>query len=275
MDGGSFQTTSLIAGFECGRLHWNGHDLLVSTDHLPQGAMAAHYDHARSEGAIGARDGLSWRHDIVARIRAVPEGFPVIWDLVHFDRPPRPAQHAIACALALPPGAWAIAVNEPSVGSRVSGMTRARAVETAKLMMRTVATLPQRPRFATCDPFHHLHPAVFAATDALVATGMVELVGINYYPHHAVEPLHRVIRAVSDRYGLPVMIAETGWHDGLPAAHRRFPHVHDRRGWLSHVHDEIDRSGVRVRGVCWYPWIDMPAWDDPAHGRWPCGWPGR
>ena len=275
MDGGTFHTTALIAGFECGRLHWNGHDLLHSTDHLPHTAMRAHYDHAMGEGAIAARDGLSWRHDIVARINAVPDGFPVIWDFCHFDRPPRPAQHAIACALALPDHAWAIAVNEPSVGKRVSGMTRSQAIQTARVMMRTVAGLPRRPRFATCDPMHHLHPSVFVATDALVATGLVEMVGINYYPHHAIEPLHRVIRTVADRYRLPVMITETGWHDGLPAAHRRFPHVHDRRGWLAHVHDEIDRSGVRVRGVCWYPWLDMPHWDDPAHGRWPCGWAGR
>ena len=27
----------LLAGFECGRLHWNGHDLLHSTGHLPDG----------------------------------------------------------------------------------------------------------------------------------------------------------------------------------------------------------------------------------------------
>ncbi|WP_313138285.1 hypothetical protein [Paracoccus jeotgali] len=27
----------LLAGFECGRLHWNGHDLLLTTQHLPGG----------------------------------------------------------------------------------------------------------------------------------------------------------------------------------------------------------------------------------------------
>lgn len=262
----------LLAGFECARLHWNGHDLLHSTDHLPTGSMAHHYRHGIAEGAVGARDGLSWRHDIVARVQAVPEGFPVLWDFVHFDLPPRPAQHAVACAMALPEGAWAIAVNEPSVGRRVSGMTRSRAVQTAKRMMTTAACLVRRPRFATCDPFHHLHPDVFRATDSLVATGLVEMVGVNYYPHHAVEPLHRVLRAVADRYRLPVMITETGWHDGLPGAHRRFPWIDGRRSWLEHVHAEIDRSGVPVAGVCWYPWLDMPAWDDPRHGRWPCGW---
>lgn len=265
----------VLAGFECGRLHWNGHDLLHSTNHLPQGDMAHHYRVARDEGMAGARDGLSWRHDIDARVGAVPEGLPVIWDFVHFDAPPSPVRHAIACCRALPPGAWAIAVNEPSIGRCVSGMTPRRATDMALRMMATAACLPDRPRFATCDPFHHLHPSVFAATDRLVAGGHVDMVGINYYPHHAVEPLHRVLRAVAERYRLPVMITETGWHDGLRAAHRRFPQVRGRWDWLAHVQAEIARSGVPVAGVCWYPWLDMPAWDDPHRGRWPCGWPGR
>ena len=265
----------IVAGFECGRLHWSGHDLLHSTDHLPQGGMAHHYATAIAQGARGARDGLSWRHDVVARVQAVPAGFPVIWDFCHFDLPPRPAAHAIACTVALPPGAWAIAVNEPSVGRRVSGITPARAVAAARKMMTSAAMLPNAPRFATCDPFHHLAPLVFRATDELVSTGLIGMVGVNYYPHHAVEPLHRVLRAVADRYRLPVMIAETGWHDGLRAAHRRFPHICDRWGWLDHVRAEIALSGVPVTGICWYPWLDMPDWDDPRRGSWPCGWPGR
>lgn len=268
-------TTPILAGFECSRLHWNGQDLLHSTNHLPHGAMPHHYRVAAEEGAAGARDGLSWRHDIVARIQAVPDGFPVIWDLVHFDAPPRPAQHAVACCSALPPDSWVIAVNEPSVGRRVSGMTPSRATQMALRMMTTASCLPNRPRFATCDPFHHLHPNVFKATDKLVGSGHVQMVGINYYPHHAIEPLHRVLRAVAERYHLPVMITETGWHDGLPEAHRRFPHVRDRWDWLAHVKAEIERSEVPVAGLCWYPWLDMPAWDNPHHGRWPCGWPGR
>ena len=196
----------LLAGFECGRLHWNAHDLLDSTGHLPDGRMQHHYAVAMEEGARGARDGLSWRHDVVARVQAVPPGFPVIWDFAHFDLPPRPAQQSVACALALPENSWAIAVNEPSVGRRVAGVTRARAVAVALRMMTTVAMLPYRPRFATCDPFHHLHPEVFRATDQLVASGLIEMIGVNYYPHHAIEPLHRVLHAVAERWRLPVMI---------------------------------------------------------------------
>ena len=63
----------IIAGFECGRLHWSGHDLLHSTGHLPDAGMAHHYATAIGQGAAGARDGLSWRHDVVARVQAVPD----------------------------------------------------------------------------------------------------------------------------------------------------------------------------------------------------------
>ena len=36
--------TALLAGFECGRLGWNGHDLLRTTRHMPEDRMPAHYD---------------------------------------------------------------------------------------------------------------------------------------------------------------------------------------------------------------------------------------
>ena len=56
----------IVAGFECGRLHWSGHDLLHSTDHLPQGGMAHHYATAIAQGARGGATGCrgamtSWR----------------------------------------------------------------------------------------------------------------------------------------------------------------------------------------------------------------------
>lgn len=85
------------------------------------------------------------------------------------------------------------------------------------------------------------------------------MVGVNFYPHYAQETLHRVLRAAADRYRLPVMITETSCHDGLPAAHRRFPHVRDRSDSPAHVWVEIARSEVPVAGLCWYPCLDMPA----------------
>lgn len=267
-------TVPLWAGFECGRLPWNGHDLLQTTGHLPGGGMERHYDQALQHGVSAARDGLVPGHDPAARLAAAG-AVPVVWDLMHFTRPENPWRHAEAAAAALEVSGRAVdrllAVNEPSVAG-VSGIHWADATALAVAMMHAAAGVCAAS-FVTCDPIHDLSDGTLAATDVLVGTGLITAVGVNYYPHHARESLADILRGVAGRYGLPVIVTETGWHDGLPEAHARFPHVGDRRGWPDHVRAEIARSGVLVEGLCWYPWLDMPAWDAPHTGeRWPCGW---
>lgn len=254
----------IFAGFECGYLHWNSHDLLHSTGHLPGGGMERHYTHAVRHGAAGARDGLSWRHDITARVRAVPDGFPVIWDMVHFDMPPDPEAHAAAVADALGPGGRCIAVNEPTQHGRFHGEGSIRYVETAIRMMRAAPGL----RYASCDPLHSLEPAEWWATDRLVESGLIETVGINYYPIHTRTPLRDIIREAKARYpGVPLGITETSWHVG----HDRLPVGDMRLQWLDHVQQECEAAGG-VDFVCWYPWLDMPCWDMSGE-VWPCGFP--
>ncbi len=71
--------TPILAGFRCGRLGWNGHDLLVTTGHVPEQRMRAHYEIVKRHGLVGARDGLPWRHDPMTRIRtAQAAGMDVI-----------------------------------------------------------------------------------------------------------------------------------------------------------------------------------------------------
>lgn len=57
------------------------------------------------------------------------------------------------------------------------------------------------------------------------------------------------------RYGRPIVVAETG-------------HVGEQRApWLASMADEVARAraaGVAVEGVCLYPVIDRPDWNDPA-----------
>ena len=173
----------------------------------------------------------------------------------------------------MPAGAWAIAVNQPSVGRRVAGVTRSRAVVAALKMMTTATMLPGPPRFATSDPFHHLHPEVFRAPDQLVASGRIEMVGVNYYPHRAVEPLHYVRRVLAERWKLPLMIPETGWHQALRARIAAFLLSVIAGTGLAHVRADVSRADVDVRGICWYPWLDMPDWQDPQRGRCPAAGP--
>lgn len=266
----------LWAGFECGHLGWCNQDLVVETRHTPFTDMAAHYRGAMRLGVRTARDGLPWRHDQVARVNAVPDGVRVIWDLCHFDPPPQREVHAIRCAKAIAARGpvHVVAVNEPSVWPLLCCRPRREAIAAAKRMMTAVGLMTEAPRFYTCDPIHRLDDNTFAATDALVATGWVGVVGINYYPHDATVPLVEVLRATHRRYGLPIAIMETSWHVGHPKARKRFPFIGDSQAnWLRHVHDEIAASGVPVEGVCWYPFLDQPVWGKPGTSRrWPCGY---
>jgi hypothetical protein len=98
----------------------------------------------------------------------------------------------------------------------------------------------------------------------------VDLVGVNYYPNNqwilngpTIErgsPLHRplrdMLREAWERSGKPLFVAETG-----AAGEARGP-------WLAHVGDEVRaarRAGVPVLGVCLYPILDYPGWDDDRH----------
>ena len=268
---------ALWAGFECGHLGWCNQDLLHDTRHTPDADMARHYLDAQARGVRIARDGLPWRHDPAARVAAVPPGVQVIWDLSHFDPPPSREGHAIACARVMPDGlAHILAVNEPSLWPLLCRRPKREAIAAAKRMM-TAFALVHEARFYTCDPFHNLHESTFAATDALVATGWIGCVGVNYYPHDATVPLVEVLRAVHRRYGLPLAITETSWHRGHRKANKRFPWIgDDQLSWLRHVQDEVAASDVPVEGICWYPWLDQPVWGRPGtRSRWPCGWPGE
>jgi hypothetical protein len=96
---------------------------------------------------------------------------------------------------------------------------------------------------------------------------LLDVIGLNYYMHnqwlHGGESIdidHPLCRPLSDllydthaRYGRPVMIAETGIEaDRRPA-------------WLAYVASEVARArvrGVPVEGLCLYPIVNHPGWDD-------------
>ena len=267
----------VLAGFECGRLGWNGHDLLATTRHLPGDRMAQHYGIARAHGVGSARDGLPWRHDPAPRLAAARKaGLRVVWDLNHFDLPDDAVAHARRVAEAADPAAplWLCPVNEPALYPRLCGMPHHAAVELALTLARVAKDHHPDVHILTTDPITGIGDRQFAATDALVAAGLVDVVGVNYYPHTARTALRKVLGKAARRYGLPVMVAETSWHDGHPGHHGRHPGW-TKGDWLRHIIAEVAAAterGADVTGVCWYPFVDCPPWHRPrARQRWSHG----
>lgn len=106
--------------------------------------------------------------------------------------------------------------------------------------------------------------------DLLWDAGMLDLIGVNYYYNGQIEfngealcwktpdprriPFSKMLEAVWERYGQPLIISETGHFDD------------ERAKWLDEVLGEVKQAldaGIPVQGVCIYPILDRPCWHDP------------
>ncbi len=100
--------------------------------------------------------------------------------------------------------------------------------------------------------------------------GLPDIIGVNYYwnnqwihegdrtpPGHLQHrPLHTMLLEVWHRYRRPVLITETGAEASAAA------------GWLGYVAAEArlaQRLGAEIVGICLYPIMDYPGWDDERH----------
>jgi hypothetical protein len=102
----------------------------------------------------------------------------------------------------------------------------------------------------------------------------LDLLGANYYHTNQWEhpdvriawdaqprderlvPLSALLEELHTRYGRPLLIAETS-HFGS-----------GRAQWLAEIAAEAEvacRSGVPLQGICIYPVLDRPDWEDPGH----------
>jgi hypothetical protein len=101
---------------------------------------------------------------------------------------------------------------------------------------------------------------------------LLDVLGVNYYwdnqwihntgtigvGHRQHVPLHRMLARIHERYGRPMLIAETGCEgeNGPP--------------WVNWIGSEIRRAlrlGLPVHGLCLYPVMDYPGWSDERHCR--------
>lgn len=104
----------------------------------------------------------------------------------------------------------------------------------------------------------------------------LDIIGVNYYPFNqwfhgdtlyhprvpvgfeepSYRPLGSILCEIYDRYRRPMFIAETGTEG------------EERPRWLSYVASEVRsaiETGVPVEGICLYPIVNFPGWDDGRH----------
>lgn len=143
-------------------------------------------------------------------------------------------------------------------------------------------TPPEGAGADVCASAMRAHEAQFEAWDMLCgmlapelggAPHYLDVVGINYYHDNQWEhgthkrlhwhlgdrrrrPFAELAASVQARYCRPICIAETS-------------HVGDgRAAWMDHMGAEIEacrQRGVALHGVCLYPVIDRPDWENSSH----------
>jgi hypothetical protein len=99
---------------------------------------------------------------------------------------------------------------------------------------------------------------------------VLQLIGVNFYDRNQwmnhgrtltpsdplYRPLREILLEVWHRYHVPMFVAETGTEDDK------------RPEWFAYVSEEVRQatlSGVPMNGLCLYPIVNHPGWDDDRH----------
>jgi beta-glucosidase/6-phospho-beta-glucosidase/beta-galactosidase len=99
----------------------------------------------------------------------------------------------------------------------------------------------------------------------------LDIIGVNYYfdnqwglqtghrvfrEHPEYRPFSSILEEYYLRYNRPILIAETGIEDEA------------RPEWFRYICDEVDAAksaGIPIEGICLYPIVNHPGWDDDRH----------
>jgi len=99
----------------------------------------------------------------------------------------------------------------------------------------------------------------------------LDIIGLNYYfnnqwrhrsgkkvlrGHKDYRPFNLIVREYFERYKRPIMIAETGIENEA------------RPKWFRYIGEQVqlaEASGVPIEGICLYPILNHPGWDDDRH----------
>lgn len=197
--------------------------------------------------------------------------------------------------------AWAGGVSGgwPPYNAVDADTLKAQLVRIAIAMSHAVRAVDPRAVLMTAEPLIAVHPngfddaaraaaatyeeSQFTATDIVLGRslpefggneGLIDVIGCNYYPLNqfvlggCCVPLgdfsHRAVRDLLvdlwRRYQRPVVITETGCEGDFRAA------------WFKYIFESAmaaNAAGADIRGLCLYPVLDYPGWEDNRHC--PCG----
>lgn len=194
--------------------------------------------------------------------------------------------------------AWAagtVGIFEP-FGERIGAELKRQLVRATIAASHAIREVTPQARFFQIEPLIRILPdparsgsrlearrradAQFEAWDMLAgrtapelggSEDLLDVIGINFYCHNQWivdgppldwrtdprwRPLSGMLADISRRYGRPLFIAETGIEGDL------------RPSWLRMVSGEVARAqamGVPVLGICLYPVMNHPGWDDERH----------
>jgi beta-glucosidase/6-phospho-beta-glucosidase/beta-galactosidase len=193
---------------------------------------------------------------------------------------------------------WAVEVGYfPRAGPKTLGWFKRQLIRTGVTAAKALRRQWPKTTLVWAEPLIHVAPhdqrrqsiraaeqnrgGMFEAYDWIMGRAepelggdpsLVDLIGLNYYPHnqwyykgptipmghHEYRPLADMLVEMAERYQKPLFLSETGAEgSGKPS-------------WLHYVCNEVRDAmsrGADMRGICWYPITAYPGWDNSRHAE--------
>jgi beta-glucosidase/6-phospho-beta-glucosidase/beta-galactosidase len=193
---------------------------------------------------------------------------------------------------------WAVEVGYfPRAGPKTLGWFKRQLIRTGVTAAKALRRQWPKTTLVWAEPLIHVAPhdqrrqsiraaeqnrgGMFEAHDWIMGRAepelggdpsLVDLIGLNYYPHnqwyykgptipmghHEYRPLADMLVEMAERYQKPLFLSETGAEgSGKPS-------------WLHYVCNEVRDAmsrGADMRGICWYPITAYPGWDNSRHAE--------
>ncbi len=143
-----------------------------------------------------------------------------------------------------------------------------------------INVIPRETKPQNVIDARNYHNSQFHALDVLLGKDepkiggypkIIDVVGVNFYSDNqwrhpggrrvfrgsrGYKPFHKLLQEFYERYEIPLFVAETGIENEA------------RPEWFRYVCDEVKiaiQNGVPVLGICLYPIVNHPGWDDNRH----------